>query len=81
MINLYIKNTKRKKKSLQRGPGEKIEFSFLTHEINVLTYWTILAFKQSKYYPALICNSVIIFTCHKQKIYNLLIKHPKFTND
>jgi hypothetical protein len=24
-------------------PGEKIEFSFLTHEINVLTYWTILA--------------------------------------
>ena len=25
-------------------PGEKLEFSFLMHEINVLANWTILAF-------------------------------------
>ena len=25
-------------------PGEKFEFSFLMHEINVLTNWTILAY-------------------------------------
>jgi hypothetical protein len=36
---------------IQRLPREKIEFSFLMHEINVLTNWTILAFKGE--YPEL----------------------------
>ncbi len=30
-------------------PREKIEFSFLMHEINVLTNWTILAFNKGEY--------------------------------
>ena len=30
-------------------PGEKFEFSFLMHEINVLTNWTILAYYLDEY--------------------------------
>ncbi len=39
----YYTYCKKKKKAEPAEPREKFEFSLLTHEINVLTNWTILA--------------------------------------